>query len=149
MTPPADSPATPLPFPELRSRLTLTPLSAREVLASWTLRPDDWNVALEWVGPDAVHAVLAVRLFDITDLIFNGSNAHSIWDVELGLRRAASHDRSSVRRPLAGRLTWGCVRPRGTFTRSPTPGFATCRAKAWHPACRPDGCESMPAWNPP
>ena len=84
MTPLADPPATLLAFPELRSRLTLTPLSTREVLASWSLRPDDWNAALEWVGPDAIHAVLVIRLFDITDLTFNGSNAHSSWDVDLG-----------------------------------------------------------------
>ncbi len=83
MIPSADGPATPLPFPELRSRLTLTPLSTREVLASWTLRPDDRNAALEWVGPDAVHAVLTIRLFDVTDLTFNGANAHKVWDVDL------------------------------------------------------------------
>lgn len=79
----ADSPGTPLPFPELRSRLTLTPLSTREVLASWSLRPDDWSIALEWAGPDALHAILAIRLFDITDLTFNGINSHSQWDVDL------------------------------------------------------------------
>ena len=84
MAPPVEGAATPLPFPELRSRLTLTPLSTREVLASWSLRPDDWDVALEWVGPDALHAVLAIRLFDVTDLVFNGSNARSAWDVDLG-----------------------------------------------------------------
>jgi hypothetical protein len=75
---------TPLGFPELRSRLTLMPLSAREVLAEWTLRRDDWQAALDWLGPDAARAVLTLRLFDITDLMFNGQNAHNVWDVELG-----------------------------------------------------------------
>jgi hypothetical protein len=77
------SSATPLRFPELRSRLTLTPLSAREVLVNWTVRPEDRQIALEWLGADGVHSVLAIRLSDVTDLNFNGSNAHSTWDVEL------------------------------------------------------------------
>lgn len=84
MTPPADGQAAaPLPFPELRSRLTLTPLSSREALASWALRPDDWTIALGWAGSESIHAVLTIRLFDVTDLNFNGSNAHKVWDVEL------------------------------------------------------------------
>jgi hypothetical protein len=109
-------PAIPLGFPELRSRLTLTPLSAREVLASWTLRPDDWNAALEWLGPEAVRAVLTIRVFDVTDLLFDGMNAHTVWDVDLGY--GEDHRIIGVRfdgRSLAGclglRTQWGYFHP--------------------------------------
>jgi hypothetical protein len=108
--------ATPLGFPELRSRLTLTPLSAREALASWTLRPDDWNAALEWLGPEAVRAVLTIRIFDVTDLLFNGMNAHTVWDVDLNF--GEHHRAVGVRfegRSLAAclglRTQWGYFHP--------------------------------------
>ncbi|HEV3164107.1 MAG TPA: DUF4912 domain-containing protein [Isosphaeraceae bacterium] len=68
---------------EGRSRLTLVALSPREAYASWHVRPDDRAQALEWLGPDATRSTLAIRLFDITHLTFNGTNAHTFWDVEL------------------------------------------------------------------
>ena len=95
----------PLAFPELRSRLTLTPLSAREALASWSLRSDDWNAALEWLGPDAVRAVLTIRIFDVTDLTFDGMNAHGVWDVDL--RHGERHRTISV--GFDGRTLAGCL----------------------------------------
>jgi hypothetical protein len=108
--------ATPLGFPELRTRLTLTPLAAREVLASWTLRTDDWKAAHEWLGSEAVRAILTIRIFDVTDLNFNGTNAHMSWDVDLNF---GEHFRAiNVRfdgRSLAGclglRTQWGCFHP--------------------------------------
>ncbi len=128
----------PLAFPELRSRLTLTPLSAHEVLASWSLRPDDWNAALEWLGPDAVRAVLTVRIFDVTDLIFNGMNAHSVWDVDL--RYGELHRKIDVRfdgRSLAGclglRTQWGYFHPiaHGRLCHLPREGLAPVLPPRW------------------
>jgi hypothetical protein len=108
--------ATSLGFPELRTRLSLTALGAREVLASWTLRPDDWKAALEWLGSEAVRAVLTVRVFDVTDLNFDGTNAHMSWDVDLNF--GENHRAINVRfdgRSLAGRLglrtQWGYFHP--------------------------------------
>jgi hypothetical protein len=78
------------------------------------LRPDDWDAAMEWVGPDAVRAVLAIRLFDVTDLIFNGMNAHSTWDVDLGFdERHRTIGISFDGRSLAGCL--GLRTQRGYF----------------------------------
>jgi hypothetical protein len=78
--------AEPAPGPALgaRTRLTLVAIGSRELYASWHVRPDDFEAALEWFGPDAVHAVVTLRLSDITDLRFHGDNAHFFWDVELG-----------------------------------------------------------------
>ncbi|OJW27850.1 MAG: hypothetical protein BGO49_00135 [Planctomycetales bacterium 71-10] len=113
--PPRPSPS-PTPFPELRSRLTLTPLSPREALASWSVRPDDWRVALDWLGPEAVRAVLAIRLFDVTDAAFDGLNAHSTSDVDVGLAEtsrtiALPFDGRSLAACLGVRSRWGYFHP--------------------------------------
>jgi hypothetical protein len=103
-------------FPELRSRLSLTPVSTREVLASWSLRSDDWAAALEWLGPDAIRAVLTVRLFDVTDLTFNGMNAHRFWDVDLGFGETfrligLEFEGRSLAACLGLRTQWGYFHP--------------------------------------
>lgn len=66
-----------------RTRLSLLPIGHREAYAAWYVRPEDWAVALEWLGPDAARSTLALRLQDITHLHFHGSNAHAVWDVDL------------------------------------------------------------------
>lgn len=95
----------PLPFPELRTRLTMTPVTSREVLASWSLRPDDWRAALEWLGPESVRAVLAIRVFDVSDLLFDGLNAHGFFDVDLG----PGESRRTIAVPHAGRSLAACL----------------------------------------
>lgn len=95
----------PVPFPELRSRLTLTPLSPREALASWSVRPDDWRVALDWLGPEAVRAVLTIRLFDVTDAAFDGLNAHSTSDVDVGPGETSR----TITLPFEGRSLAACL----------------------------------------
>lgn len=72
------------PFLPRRTQLSLLPIGHREAYASWYVRPEDRAVALEWLGTDSVRSTLALRLQDITDLTFHGSNAHAIWDVDLG-----------------------------------------------------------------
>lgn len=97
--------AEPLAFPELRTRLTMTPMTSREVLASWSLRPDDWRAALEWLGPESIRAVLAIRVFDVTDLLFDGRNAHGFFDVDLG--PGESH--RAIALPYPGRSLAACL----------------------------------------
>jgi hypothetical protein len=101
---PRSAPA-PVPFPELRSRLSLTPLSPREAMATWSVRPDDWRVALEWLGPEAVRAVLTIRLFDVTDVAFNGLNSHGASDVDVG----PGEDSRTIALPFDGRSLAACL----------------------------------------
>ena len=137
---PAPSPS---PFPELRSRLALTPTSPREVVASWSIRPDDWRTALQWLGPEAVRAALAIRLFDVTDVAFNGLNAHGSSDVDVGLDEnsrtiALPFDGRSLAACLGVRSRWGyfhplthcrvCHLPREGLAPSPTPPPRRLRA---------------------
>jgi hypothetical protein len=115
---PADAAESPRPlaFPDLRSRLTLTPVSTREALASWSVRPDDWRSALQWLGPEAARAVLTIRLFDVTDVAYDGMNAHSSFDVDLSLGEnhrvvAAPYDGRSLAACLGVRSQWGYFHP--------------------------------------
>jgi hypothetical protein len=66
-----------------RSRLALVPVSTREIYATWHARADDQRTALDCLGARATRATLCVRLQDITDIEFNGSNAHETRDVDL------------------------------------------------------------------
>ena len=111
----SESPRT-IAFPDLRSRLTLTPVSSREVLASWSLRPDDWRSALEWMGPEAARAALTIRLFDVTDVDYDGLNAHSAFDVDLSLGDTykvieAPYEGRSLAACLGARTKWGYFHP--------------------------------------
>ena len=128
----------PLAFPELRSHLALTPFSAHEAMASWSLRSDDWNAALEWLGPDAVRAVLTLRIFDVTDLVFNGLNAHSEWDVDLRFGEKhrtieVAFDGRSLAACLGLRTQWGYFHPivHGRLCHLPRAGLAPALAPRW------------------
>jgi hypothetical protein len=74
---------TPLPLAS-RTQLTLVSIEPRALYASWTLRTEDRQTGLDWLGADAVHATLALRLQDITDIAFSGSNAHWSRTIDLG-----------------------------------------------------------------
>jgi hypothetical protein len=146
MTLSADGPATPLCFPELRSRLTFTSLSTREMLVSWALRPDDWSIALEWVGPDAIHAVLTLRLFDVTDLAFNGTNAHKVWDVDLD---SGEHHRT-ISLPSSGRSLAGCLgvrMPSGYFHPIVHSRLCHLPREGLAPSLPTRRLRVLPAWN--
>ncbi|MBX6313043.1 MAG: DUF4912 domain-containing protein, partial [Isosphaeraceae bacterium] len=97
-----------------RTRLDLVALSPRELYAAWQIRPEDRATALEWLGPDASRATLALRLFDITDLLFHGTNAQGVRDVDL----AFSERHRVVAFDVPGRsltASLGLRSPRGYF----------------------------------
>ena len=108
------------------------------MLASWSLCADDWNAALEWLGPDAVRAVLTIRIFDVTDLTFNGMNAHGAWDVDLRFGEqhrviAVSYDGRTLAACLGLRTQWGHFHPiaHGRLCRLPREGLAPVLHARW------------------
>ncbi len=122
---------SPVAFPDLRSRLTLTPVSSREALASWSLRPDDWRSALQWMGPEAARAALTIRLFDVTDVAYDGLNAHSAFDVDLSLAEThkvieTAYEGRSLAACLGARTQWGYFHPlaHARICHMPRQGFA-------------------------
>jgi hypothetical protein len=68
----------------LRSRLTLVALGPQELYACWHVRRADHAAALQWLGADAVHATLTLRLHEIPAAGFTGSNPRATLDLELG-----------------------------------------------------------------
>ncbi len=65
------------------TRLCVRVADSRRGTASWRVRGEDMRGALRRLGADAARARLALRLFDITDIDFDGTNAHSFFDIEL------------------------------------------------------------------
>jgi hypothetical protein len=111
--PPAQE-ASPWPLSGVRSRLSLVAIAPRELYASWLVRPDDWTDALDWLGADATHSTLTIRLLDITDLLFDGEHAQAQWDVDVGFQESSrTLQLAFPGRSLAARL--GVRSPRGVF----------------------------------
>jgi hypothetical protein len=65
------------------TRLCVRVADSRSGTASWRVRAEDLRSALRWLGADAARARLALRLYDITDIDFHGTNAHSFLDIDL------------------------------------------------------------------
>lgn len=109
-----EPPGLPLEIGAKRTRLDLVAIDPGQVYASWSVRPADWSNALEWLGPDAARAVLAIRAADLAALPFQGDEGHPFRDIDLGL----SEDHRTIRVDpsggwLAARL--GVRSPRGYF----------------------------------
>lgn len=97
-----------------RSRLQVVAVTSHEAWAGWHVDPRDWGRCAEWLGSEATHASLVLRLMDITAIAFHGQNAHREWDLELGpgeRSRAIRCDRAGL--SLAAAL--GVRSPRGVF----------------------------------
>ena len=105
-----------LPLSQPRSRVSVIAVSPRAVDVAWSIRPEDWSTALEWLGPDAARAALVLRMSDVTDLAFHGRNARSVREVELSLaeqRRTIALDEAgrAIAASLGVRTTRGYFHP--------------------------------------
>jgi hypothetical protein len=69
--------------PQTRTGLHVQAIGSRELYASWQIRGADWETALHWLGHEAPRATHTLRLADITDIEFDGRNAHASWDVDV------------------------------------------------------------------
>jgi Domain of unknown function (DUF4912) len=97
-----------------RSRLSLVALGPREIFAAWHVHRDDWRTALEWLGSEGVRATLSLRVHDVTDIEFHGSNAHGFRYVDV----APGESSRSVGFDSPGRsvvATLGARSPSGHF----------------------------------
>jgi hypothetical protein len=97
-----------------RTRLVLVAIGSREIYAAWQVRPDDRLLALEWLGPRSAYASVVLRFYDVTDILFDGTNAHAVWDVDLAPgERFRTIPIDAPGRSLAASL--GLRTPRGHF----------------------------------
>ena len=83
-------PPPPTSIPELPdgygdNRIVLMVRDPLWLFAYWEIRKDILNKVLNTLGPLAHRAKTVIRVYDVTDIIFNGNNAHHRFDIDVTL----------------------------------------------------------------
>jgi len=72
-----------IPWGYDQNRITALPVDPRRMYAYWEVRDDALQVARAALGPGGKDAWLNLRVYDISGRIFDGTNAHSYFDVKI------------------------------------------------------------------
>ncbi len=85
-------PPPPSSIPELPdgygdNRIVLMVRDPLWLFTYWEIRKDVLNGVLNSLGPLANRSKTVIRLYDITDIIFNGNNAHRRFDTDVALEQ--------------------------------------------------------------
>jgi hypothetical protein len=75
------------------TRIVLLPVDPRVIHAYWVMSSDSLENAKLLLGKDYERAEAILRFYDITYIVFNGSNAHSSFDVPVDLRTGTRYVR--------------------------------------------------------
>jgi hypothetical protein len=67
------------------TRLTLMEVDPFHVHAYWEVTPQDRDAAVKWLGRKKAGAAWVLRFYDVTLINFDGTNAHSHFDVGVNL----------------------------------------------------------------
>ncbi|TVM03022.1 MAG: DUF4912 domain-containing protein [Candidatus Brocadia sp. WS118] len=111
----ADTPAIPeLPEDYGDNRIVLMVRDTGCLFAYWELRKEVLDNILNTLGSMAHSAKMVLRIYDVTDVIFNGNNAHTYFDIEVtgGTRSWYIHTGKPNRSFCAD---IGFLTPNGTF----------------------------------
>jgi hypothetical protein len=68
------------------SRVILLPVEPYLIHAYWEVTHSDIEKAKQWLGNDYRSSQAVLRFYDITNIIFDGTNAHSTFDVDIDLQ---------------------------------------------------------------
>jgi hypothetical protein len=99
-----------LPWSYGETELVLMPVDPYQVYAYWDFSPEDWNAVL------ARKQRVVLRVYDVTMIRFDGTNAHSYFDVPVALEAQNWYvDLWSAEKSLCAEL--GRVLPDGSFQR--------------------------------
>jgi len=71
------------PIPSLTDSLVLNMVHPRLGHLHWHLRPDSVETLRAQAGDAGRHAALAIRVYDVTDIVFDGFNAHRFFDIDV------------------------------------------------------------------
>ena len=82
-TEPPPEKLTELPTSYRPPRLTLLEVEPCRVHAYWEITPQDYDAALKRFGPQPTSAAWVLRFYDVTYIDFDGSNAHTYFDVSI------------------------------------------------------------------
>jgi hypothetical protein len=82
-----------IPWGYGRDRVTALPVDPDRLCVYWEVTDDSMNRARAGLGPAGKDAWLSLRVYDVSDRIFDGTNAHSYFDhkVERGDRQWFFH----------------------------------------------------------
>jgi hypothetical protein len=72
-----------IPWGYGQDRITILPIDPRRLFAYWEVRDESIEAARRALGSGGRDAWLALRVYDITGRIFDGTNAHSYLDVKV------------------------------------------------------------------
>ena len=96
------------------NRIVLMVRDPEWLFAYWEIRKDAMDSVLNTLGSMAHGAKIVLRVYDVTDIIFNGNNAHKYFDIEVtgGARSWYIH----VGEPNSSFCVYiGLLTPNGTF----------------------------------
>lgn len=123
---------TRFPFPFKSDLIALAPIRPRQAYIRWHARPEAVGALKARLGGSLDGAALVVRVYDVTDVIFDGFNAHRFFDI--GVSELHGHHYLGIdqlERNLLAEL--GFRMPDGTF-------HALCRSNfLWCDRDRPAG----------
>jgi uncharacterized protein len=80
---PGPRPAEHIPWGYGQDRITIMPIDPRRLYAYWEVRDEAIAAARKALGPAGRDAWLNLRVYDISGRIFDGTNAHSYFDVKV------------------------------------------------------------------
>jgi hypothetical protein len=99
-----------LPWSYGETELVLMPVDPFQVYAYWDFSPEDWNAVL------ARKQRVVLRVYDVTMIRFDGSNAHSFFDVPVALEAQNWYvNLWSAEKSLCAELGW--MLPDASFQR--------------------------------
>jgi uncharacterized protein len=121
-----------LPWSYGETELVLMPVDPFQIFAAWDFSRKDWEAVCERKRP------VVLRVYDITMIRFNGSNAHSHFDVPVVLESQSWYIPIwSAEKSLCAELGW--LDPDGRFRRivrsnviaTPRAGVSTDESERW------------------
>jgi hypothetical protein len=80
---PEPAPRRHIPWGYAQDRITALVLDPRRLYAYWEVRDDAIETARRALGPGGRDAWLNLRVYDVSGRIFDGTNAHSYFDVKV------------------------------------------------------------------
>jgi len=121
-----------LPFSYGETELVLMPVDPFSIFVYWDFSPKDWKTVQARRHP------VVLRVYDVTNIRFNGSNAHTFFDLQVALDSQNWYvPLWSAEKSLCAELGWldpdGKFRPivRSNFIQTPRAGVSTYTEERW------------------
>lgn len=74
-----------LPLAYGEDKIVLLARDPRWLYTYWEVTQDKWETLKQQLNRDFYSAKKVLRVYDVSDIIFDGNNAHSFFDIEIGI----------------------------------------------------------------